>query len=112
MRAYPKKLSALCHEQGILLIQAHPFREWMSRCDPTLLDGVEVWNGKDSPQERAQAKQWADENGLRIQTGGGDFHHTKKPRMGGILTECRIDSNETLVRLLRNGEFEIIRNPA
>lgn len=108
LRAYPKKLSALCREQGILMLQAHPFREWMSRCKPQYLDGVEILNGKDTAEQRLQAKQWADENGILLQTGGGDFHHVKKPRMGGILTDCRLDSVQTLVRVLRNGEFENI----
>ncbi len=108
LKAYPKKLSALCREQGILLLQAHPFREWMNRCNPQYLDGVEILNGKDSEEEREKARLWANENGLLLQTGGGDFHHTKKPRMGGILTDCRLDSTETLVRVLRNGEFENI----
>ncbi len=108
LRAYPKKLSQLCREQGILMIQAHPFREWMTRCNPAYLDGVEVLNGKDSPEERAKALAWAEQNGLTLCTGGGDFHHLKKPLMGGILTERRITDNETLVKILRNGEFECI----
>ncbi|MBR6780817.1 MAG: PHP domain-containing protein [Clostridia bacterium] len=108
LRAYPKKLSQLCRSQGILMIQAHPFREWMSRCNPAYLDGVEVANGKDSPEERAKALAWAQKNNITLCTGGGDFHHTKKPLMGGILTEQRIDSTQTLVHILQAGEFERI----
>ena len=109
LKAYPKKLSALCREQDILMLQAHPFREWMTRCRPAFLDGAEVHNGKDSGAERRKAKAWADANGLRIQTGGGDFHHTKKPIMGGILTDTRIDDVQTLTQVLRSGAFEIVR---
>ncbi len=108
LKAYPKKLSALCREQGILMIQAHPFREWMSRCNPKYLDGAEIQNGKDSPEERAQTLHWAEENGLAVRTGGGDFHHVKKPHFGGILTDTKIEDNETLVRVLRAGDFECL----
>ncbi len=108
LKAYPKKLSALCRAQGILMIQAHPFREWMSRCKPAYLDGVEIRNGKDSPEEQEKARAWADENGLLLQTGGGDFHHTKKARMGGILTDRKIETNADLVSVLRERDFECL----
>lgn len=108
LKTYPKKLSALCREQGILMIQAHPFREWMSRCNPKYLDGAEIQNGKDSAEERAKTLQWAEENGLAIRTGGGDFHHFKKPHFGGILTDTKIEDNETLVQVLRSGDFACI----
>lgn len=108
LKAYPKKLSALCREQGILMIQAHPFREWMTRCNPAYLDGVEVQNGKDSAEERAKALAWAEQNGLRLQTGGGDFHHIKKPHRGGILTDRKIESVQDLVTVLRERDFTCI----
>lgn len=108
LKAYPKKLSALCREQGMLLIQAHPFREWMYRCNPAYLDGVEIMNGKDSAEERQKAIAWANENNLSIQTGGGDFHHSKKARMGGILTDRRIETTKDLVNVLRANDFECL----
>lgn len=108
LAAYPKKLSALCREQGILMIQAHPFREWMSRCNPAYLDGVEIFNGKDSNEERTKALAWAKQHNLPIRTGGGDCHHINKPRMGGILTDRKLDSVETLVTILRENDFECI----
>lgn len=39
------QLRALADREGLLLVQAHPFRTGLTREDPALLDGVEVFNG-------------------------------------------------------------------
>ena len=39
------QLRALADREGLLLVQAHPFRTGLTREDPALLDGVEGFNG-------------------------------------------------------------------
>ena len=39
------QLRALADREGLLLVQAHPFRTGLTREDPALLDGGEVFNG-------------------------------------------------------------------
>jgi len=43
---YIKKASRLFRERGCIFIQAHPFRQFITRAKPKYLDGVEVFNGK------------------------------------------------------------------
>lgn len=59
------QLRALADREGLLLVQAHPFRTGLTREDPALLDGVEVFNGNarhDSHND--DALRFARENGL------------------------------------------------
>ena len=39
------EFSKIAHENGLLLFQAHPFRNHMTITDHNLLDGIEVYNG-------------------------------------------------------------------
>jgi len=59
-----------------VFIQAHPFRNGMSYCDPALLDGIESFNMHPGHNSRIGiAARFAYENGISIQTAGSDFHH-------------------------------------
>ncbi len=108
----PESFSKLARENGILFVQAHPFRNSMTVIRPGLLDGVEVFNGHmghDSRNEIADA--WADKYGL-IKTSGTDFHYNHVPANAGILTENKIDSMDTLVETLKSGKYELIKEQA
>ena len=124
-----KDLSKLARENGVLLVQAHPFRNNMTVTDPKFLDGIEVFNGSPHTESRNNvADAWAKSNGL-LRTSGSDFHggcfikvdgkrvwhpcsddiygnhHTIS---GGILTNQPITSQEQLKSILRDGSYSLI----
>lgn len=88
-----------------LLIQAHPFREYLTCQDPALLDGVEVCNGNprhNSHNDRAHA--FAQEHGL-LMTAGSDVHESMDP--GGALMTCPPFADiRQFARLLRSGSVQ------
>ena len=99
-----KTFSPFAKEHGLLLIQAHPFRNRMTVMNPKLLDGVEVFNGHKGHDSRNQiADAWARRYGL-LRTSGSDFHHPDSVEAGGILTDAPITSSEQLIDVLRNGD--------
>ena len=105
----PESFHNFAKENGLLFIQAHPFRNSMTIVRPQLLDGVEVFNGHmghDSRNEIAEA--WADKFNL-IKTSGTDFHYNHVPANAGILTECEIKDMDTLVETLKSGKYELIK---
>lgn len=108
MVKYPKRFFQLAKQNGYIVVQAHPFREGMFRVDSRWLDGAEVYNGKTKLEENEQAAGWVKENGMRVATSGSDFHRLPQLATGGILTETPIRSNEDLLRVLWNGDFERI----
>ncbi len=106
-----KELSPMVREAGFLFLQAHPFRNNMCVTEPSLLDGIEIFNGNyDHDSRNDIARLWAEKFNL-IATSGSDYHLTREHAFdGGILTDEPITSNEQLLRILRSGNFELIRD--
>ena len=105
-------LSRVVREAGLLLVQAHPFRNQMVVTPPALLDGVEVFNA--SPAHAAfrgeMARLWAEHYNL-IQTSGSDLHSPNPKQIaGGIETDEPITSNEQLLAVLRSGNYRILQD--
>ena len=107
-RINDRELSALARANDVLLVQAHPFRNDMTVTDPTLLDGIEVFNGTPHTESRNHiANAWAKEFGL-LRTSGSDFHGGRYIIAGGILTDTPITSPEELKSTLRSGDYTLI----
>ena len=103
--------SPLARENGILLIQAHPFRKFMHVCDPTLLDGMEVYNVNNNAFSNHIALEWARHYGL-IGTSGSDLHSSKTHIGGGLLTDTPIRSENELLETLKNRSAWLMCNTA
>ena len=108
MKVYPKKFYKLAKANGMLVVQAHPFRKLMIRTNPAYLDGAEIHNGKADIESNLNAAKWAEENSMAIRVSGSDFHRPKNLGVGGIITSEPIKTNDDLLRILRSGEFEMI----
>lgn len=93
-----KQLYALAEDNGILVVQAHPFRGWCERADTRYLHGGEAYNGHpwhDSKNDLAA--EWVKAHDL-IPTAGSDFHDISAlaaapvcfDRMPGDITELTV----------------------
>ena len=103
------ELSALCHENNILLFQAHPCRTYCTPADAALLDGTEYYNGNprhNNQNEKATA--WGTKNNL-IASSGSDFHEAEDLAKGGITTREDIQTIEQLRDLLQSGDYELLQ---
>ncbi len=99
-----KSFSELARKSGLLLIQAHPFRDGMKISNPKLLDGIEVFNGSFGQDSRNDiAVQWAKKYHL-LRTSGSDFHHATSLECAGILTETPVTNEKQLAEILRTGD--------
>ena len=107
---YIKKASRLFRERGCLFLQAHPFRQFIRRANPKHLDGVEVFNGKADKEANDSSLKWAEEINAKIKTSGSDCHRETGVGLGGIITEEPIKTNEDLLRILRSGNYKLIKN--
>jgi len=117
MRATPKmmdmplkELVPAVREAGMLFFQAHPFRNGMKVKNPELLDGIEIYNGHPDHDSRNDiAVLWAKKFNLLV-SGGSDFHNPHHMPTAGIETDFVITSNEQLLKVLREGNFTLIRS--
>ena len=110
LSVYIKRASKMLRERGCLFLQAHPFRKLISRANPEYLDGVEVFNGKASEEENTNAEKWAEEINAPVKTSGSDCHRESGVGYGGIITTEKIKNNEDLIRILKSGNYKLIKN--
>lgn len=95
----------LAHKNGILIIQAHPFRNGCSPADPRYLDGAERHNGHVGHHNHNDlAQAFVQDNNL-IGTVGSDCHY---PHAVGTNAICVADlpaDTKALAHLLKTGDF-------
>ncbi|MBR0534913.1 MAG: PHP domain-containing protein [Clostridia bacterium] len=103
-----KKFSQLAHENGILFLQAHPFRRNSLVTDWKILDGYEIFNG--NPRHYScnpMAEQWAKYHNKSIVTSGSDFHEPEDAGHGGVYFEKKITTPQELVEELKSGNYTL-----
>ncbi|MBQ4509448.1 MAG: hypothetical protein II984_01880 [Clostridia bacterium] len=99
---------------GVVLVQAHPFREAFYIPNPGPLplkyvDGLEIYNSGNSTDEMNQkAMNLANENPHLIKTASADAHTTDRVMYGGIITEKRIKSPQDLITTLKERSYTVI----
>lgn len=99
----PEDFVAVAKENNLAFFQAHPFRDGMTVLNPTILDGIEVYNGHGGHDSRNDiALCWAKKFGVRM-ISGSDFHYVSKAEPGGVYFEERhVDSKAVAKALLEN----------
>lgn len=103
-----ERFSALAHENGMAIFQAHPFRNQMTVMNPALLDGVEVHNGNPRHDSRNDiARMWAEKFDKRMSS-GSDYHQAEDIARGGIVTQEPVYDAAALVDVLMSGKAELI----
>ena len=116
-RASAEKYAEVVHAAGGLVYQAHPYRarDYIRNPFPLecldLLDGIEVYNAGNEPEWTETARIFAEEKGLAC-IAGSDGHKIGTAGRAGIVTKERIRSNDDIVRVLKNKEYEIFINGA
>ncbi len=106
----PKGLEAFSktfRSESTLLIQAHPFRDGMTRVSPSFLDGIEVFNMHPGHNSRvALAARFAKEHNL-IVTCGSDFHHENHQGTTALLTKTKMQNSGDIVAALKSRDYLI-----
>lgn len=107
-------LSKALHDFGALCIQAHPFRDRQYIKMPLLLptefiDGIEVFNASNKPEENALAASAASNHPEWILVSGADTHSPESVCWSGIETCARITDEKELVKILKFGNYDLIK---
>ncbi len=104
----PSDLYAYARQNGITVVQAHPYRDGVSVPMPDAVDALEAINA--NPRHAAyneKAIALAEERDLPA-TSGSDAHRIEDIARGGVITEEVISSTEDYVFALLRGEIKLI----
>ena len=99
----------IAREEGIFIVQAHPYRD--GRCFPTpeYADAIEVYNSNPRHEDHSElAEKMAIEHSLPM-TAGSDTHRDEDIAGTGVLSEAPIRSAEDYIALLKSGKAQIIK---
>ena len=90
-----------------IILQAHPFREWLERANPESLDGIEVFNMHQNHNSKvSQAAAWAKENNFLISC-GTDFHHEYQAGACFALTDFLPKDSYDIAKIIKEQNFLI-----
>ncbi len=96
------------HNEGVIVVQAHPYRNDHKPLPLEYIDGIEVYNCANHTEENCSAEAFAKENSGLILTCGGDTHDPVNVPFGGIITVKRVTDEKELVRILAKGEYQLL----
>ncbi len=100
--------SALAHQNGMVIVQAHPFRKQCQPADPAYLDGIESYNANPRHNSRNElAEAVAKENGL-WEIAGTDYHQPQDLGLTAVAFEKLPQSEKELASLLQAGQYRTI----
>ena len=98
----------LAHENGLLVYQAHPFRNGLTIVRPGICDGIEGFNSHPRHDSRNDiAMAWAKKYDLKM-ISGSDAHRPQDVAISGIRTKEIIETSSQLMDVLRTCDYEMI----
>lgn len=102
-----KEMYELCEEWGIVLVQAHPYRQ--SPCDPKYMHGVEINCSHVDLDKAPLVEAFAKEHDLLI-TCGTDDHHLDNEYKGGIFVPASCHTAADIAKYFRtHGEVKVFQ---
>lgn len=107
-----EEMKAFADENGLLVVQAHPYRSVCVPGNPKNLHGFEIYNGNTnwySPDQAGKAIAFADKYNL-IKTAGSDFHEMKHTPGTGLIFPEEIKDSATLLSYLKSGNYEFAKS--
>ena len=93
---------------GMLVVGAHPYRMFPFMPLLKSIDGIEIFNGKESEENNKKAVEWAKKHKEKFITSGSDFHRPSHQNFGGILTDKKIETNKDLLEILKSGDYTLV----
>ena len=108
----PREKAELFRSLGGFVVCAHPFRhrsyipEPVLAPDPTLFDGIEVFNACNAPEENTQAGDLCRENHL-IPTAGSDAHRAEGLGLAGVDFEEEIHTSLDFIQALKEEKYSL-----
>ncbi|MBE6787487.1 MAG: PHP domain-containing protein [Ruminococcaceae bacterium] len=99
--------SKYAHDNGVFIVQAHPYRDGVYYPTPEYVDGMEVYNTNPRHENFTQKTlNCAREHNMYI-TAGSDSHHIGDVGTSAILTDFEIKTAEDYINAIKSGNYKI-----
>lgn len=102
-RITQEELYNYCSQNGVLMVQAHPFRINHSPQDPAFMDGVEINCQPIDIDNKALVEEFAKNHKLLI-TAGTDYHAPYENDIGGIIVNSEISDSVQLANAIKQSK--------
>jgi predicted metal-dependent phosphoesterase TrpH len=104
-----EKFSEIARNEGLFIVQAHPYRDGESFPTPEYVDAIEIYNSNPrhldySDKSESIAKQF----GLYV-SAGSDTHAPEDIALSGIETDEEIKTSRQFIELVKNKNVRLIR---
>ncbi len=104
-----KEFYKIMHENGVLVVQAHPRRDGGAYSDYSCIDGFEIHNSSPRHENHTDlAEAQAKEHNLYM-TAGSDAHRLDDYALSGMISETEIKTIDEFVELVKSGRGQLIR---
>ncbi|MDR3318520.1 MAG: PHP domain-containing protein [Clostridiales bacterium] len=97
-------LHRMCRENGLLMYQAHPFRQGCTLGNLTVLDGLEVYNGNNRDNNAYERSVALCDRYNLMRIAGGDFHSVPSQGRAGIYLPDTVRTGAQLTEALNTGQ--------
>lgn len=98
----------LCHSEGALFYQAHPFREPCTPQNPRFLDGIEYNQRPNSGNHNEKLDEWRKDYPELKLVSGSDCHDLDQVGYGGIEIDGDVDDIRVIVRKMKQDEIRLM----
>lgn len=97
-----RELYKICHDDGVLMFQSHPFRSEQGHCpqDPEYMDGTEINCHPYFLRHEEEVRAFADKNGLMLVC-GSDFHYPYQAGIAATVTDDGVRTSKQFADFLR-----------
>lgn len=99
----------LAKKCGLLVIQAHPYRENICYPTPKYVDGIEIYNSNPRHEDYNEKAELLAKQERLLVTSGSDAHRLGDAGLSGMLSDESIQTVEEFIALIKSGKGQIIR---
>jgi len=108
----PEEYSKIVRKNGGYIAQAHPFRSAYyiadpKPYDPKIIDGIEVFNASEPPENNQKTKQYAKKHKLPMQA-GSDSHAVGTKFLSGVIMQERAGSIHDIIDAIKGGDVQLV----
>ncbi len=104
-----EKFSEIARENGVFVVQAHPYRDGHCFPTPEFIDAVEVYNSNPRHEDHSDmTEKLSAEHGLPV-SAGSDAHRDEDVALSGVETDVEVKTAEDFINLVKLGKVKVIR---